>query len=464
MILRQRVIPQFPLKRLDSRFISDNVFLLDEKNHRKWQKIIHDYYLSIAIYRPQYSYTDAVNKVIELGRIPHDYWQRHIMRLMAQGIYFKPSLLAERDIVILDDMPTKLQRRKPQNRKPTSPFDFVLIDPSKWSDFKPLQRFYKHLPPRPYCSTQKDSQALILDKDKAINLGYIQPNHPLYCHCLVFDVDELKGRSAFEAWKEYNLPPPNIIVKNPLADSCHYVYLLAKPIGNAKDKDDRAVKHLDAVYERMRVLLGADASYSGNRMKNPFSHKHDCFVGGAEPYSLQQLADKLDLYTQEYWQERNAERHIEPLEPLKGYLGRNHAIFENVRHVGYRNAHMSHDALFYYLLSECEQYNITHYSDNLLPAHELAQIAQSITKFCKTALRYTEKSNERFSQTQAARVRRANAKGACSKGGQARSATYDYQRRKAHEMHDKGVKIKDIAEQVGVTRKTLRNWGIYARQ
>ena len=57
----------------------------------------------------------------------------------------------------------------------------------------------------------------------------------------------------------------------------------------------------------------------------------------------------------------------------------------------------------------------------------------------------------------------ANAQGANSKGGQARSATYDPKRQQAEQMHKQGVKIKDIAEQLQVTRQTLNNWGIKAR-
>lgn len=359
-----------------------------------------------------------------------------------------------------------------QQRQPVNAYDYVLVNPKQWQQYKPLQRFYDYLPKRPYCSTHKDSEALIFGKEKAIDLPYIQPNHPLYCHCLVFDIDELQGRSAWTAYQEYNLPPPNIIIKNPLKDSCHYVYLLKVPVTNASDMTQRAVRHLDAIYKRMQTLLNADKCYSASRMKNPFNNTHDTYVNGADFYTLEQLADKLDLYTADYWTDINVERvkakklSITALQPNEGYLGRNHAIFDNVRYVGYRNANLTFNQLYKLLLSKCQQYNSTHYSDDPLQYKELTHIAKSITRFCKSSRfgQYSEQSNTKFSKLQAFRANRANAKGANSKGGIARSATYAPKRTQADEMHQHGVKINQICEQLQVTRKTLRNWGIYAKK
>ena len=174
--------PQLPPKRLNQSQIIGNLFLLDDKQFKKYQKIINRFigtkYDTASIY-------DLINKIMSWGLLPNDYHQRHIMRLMAKGVYIKPSILEAHSIVICEGLPQGLQRRKPEKRLPNSPFDFVLIDTSKWQNYPALQRFYDYLPKRPYCSTAKDGEALILDKDKAINLSHIQPNHPLFCHCLV---------------------------------------------------------------------------------------------------------------------------------------------------------------------------------------------------------------------------------------------------------------------------------------
>ena len=219
----------------------------------------------------------------------------------------------------------------------------------------------------------------------------------------------------------------------------------------------------------MRALLSADKSYCGSRMKNPFSTKHDTFVSGAEPYTLEQLADKLDLYTNEYWSEINAERakpklSIEALkraEPSDGYLGRNHAIFENVRFIGYRNSHLTFNELYKLLLRECEQYNTEYYSNDPLQYNHLTHIARSITRFCKSERfgQYSEQSNAKFSKLQAFRANCANAKSqACNKGGRARSAKYDVKRTIANKMADQGYNNTQIALKLGVSRVSVIKW------
>lgn len=122
-------------------------------------------------------------------------------------------------------------------------------------------------------------------------------------------------------------------------------------------------------------------------MKNPFSTKHDTFVSGAALH-FEQLADKLDLYTNNYWSDQCRASQAQVIywslkraEPSDGYLGRNHAIFENVRFIGYRNSHLTFNELYKLLLRECEQYNTEYYSnDTLAQYNHLTHIVRSITK------------------------------------------------------------------------------------
>ena len=135
--------------------------------------------------------------------------------------------------------------------------------------------------------------------------------------------------------------------------------------------------------------------------------------------------------------------------------------------IGYRNSHLTFNELYKLLLRECEQYNTEYYSNDPLPYNHLTHVARSITRFCKSERfgQYSEQSNAKFSKLQAFRANCANAKSqACNKGGQARSAKYDVKRTQANEMFECGFTIKEIIEKVSVTRKTLRNWGIFARQ
>ena len=98
--------------------------------------------------------------------------------------------------------------------------------------------------------------------------------------------------------------------------------------------------------------------------------------------------------------------------------------------------------------------------------NELACICRSIARFCKSG-RFGEHS-ERFIEYQRESGRKgaivANANGACSKGGIARSATYAPKRTQAEQMHSQGVKIAVIVDELKVTRQTLYNWGIKSKK
>ena len=434
------------VKRLDRSRIADNVFLLNEKNHQKWQKIINDYYSR----KPHdFSYDQALTNLIAWGKLPHDYRKRQVLRLLAKGGWLPPHILEQHDITLYDGKPQQIQRLQPQNRQPQSPYDFVCVDVVKWQDYANLQRFYDVLPTRPYCSMAKDGKAVILDKAKAVNLPYIQPNHPIFANCLVFDVDEKQGRSAFTAWQDCNLPPPNLIIKNPLKDSCHYVYFLSAGVA-LTERNDRARRYLLAVYARICEYLNADSSYSGSRMKNPLSRKHDVFVSGADCYTLAQLADKLDL------DETPPQLTKAPKKALEGYIGRNCAIFNYLRHIAYKHAdNMSFDSLMYYLLSLSEQYNNDCFTHNPLPANELGHICNSIARFCKLA-RFG-----RYSANFIEKQRHRGTLGDSSNGGLARSQSYDSTRKRANELRQSGLSIRKIADVLKVSKTSVQKW-IYA--
>ena len=95
----------------------------------------------------------------------------------------------------------------------------------------------------------------------------------------------------------------------------------------------------------------------------------------------------------------------------------------------------------------------------MLP-NEIYHIARSITRYCKSPKfgAYSAKSNEKFSRRQSLRVKRANKKGANSKGGLARSASYDPKRQQAEQMHKQGMKISQIAKALNVHRNSVNNW------
>ena len=95
----------------------------------------------------------------------------------------------------------------------------------------------------------------------------------------------------------------------------------------------------------------------------------------------------------------------------------------------------------------------------MLP-NEIYHIARSITRYCKSPKfgAYSAKSNEKFSRMQSCRVKRANKKGACNKGGLARSANYNDQRTQAQKLRAEGLSIRKIAELLKVSKTSVQKW------
>jgi hypothetical protein len=328
------------------------------------------------------------------------------------------------------------------------------IDPDQWEQIPELIAFYDDLAKKPYCSNERGF-CYPRTKAHAIRHGYIQPNFPDIVKWLVFDIDH---PNALFAYHDLNLPRPQLIEQNPDNGHAHYGYKLTEPVllwGNAGEKP---INYLRGVHKALNKALGGDPSYSGNLIKNPFSPSHNTYITGAKPsYTLDELASYLDL---EY-------ETADPIDPAQNddQYGRNCATFEYTRHKAYPIAQQYTQAqLFKEVLVIALEFNARF--DNPMFENEVRHIAWSIARYCKSGRFgvFSEKSKARFSKRQSLRVKRANKKGACNKGGLARSATYDPKRQQALEMHQQGVKIKDIAEQLQVTRRTLSNWGIKARK
>ena len=198
--------------------------------------------------------------------------------------------------------------------------------------------------------------------------------------------------------------------------------------------------------------MGGDPSYSGNLIKNPFSSSHNTYITGAKPsYTLDELASYLDL---EY-------ETADPIDPAQNddQYGRNCATFEYTRHKAYPIAQQYTQAqLFKEILAIALEFN-AHF-DVPMFENEVRHIAWSIARYCKSGRFgvFSEKSKARFSKRQSLRVKRANKKGACNKGGLARSASYDDQRTQAKEMYQQGMKISQIAKALNVHRNSVNNW------
>ena len=90
-----------------------------------------------------------------------------------------------------------------------------------------------------------------------------------------------------------------------------------------------------------------------------------------------------------------------------------------------------------------------------LPYSEIKATAKSIAKFCwkRDGYHYNE-----FIYRQALKGSKGGKASNSSNGGMARSAKYDHKRSKAIKLRDLSFSTKQIAIELGVSDRTIRNW------
>ncbi|WP_225385788.1 replication initiation protein [Escherichia coli] len=283
-----------------------------------------------------------------------------------------------------------------------------------------LQYFDENLPHRPYHTDDLAFGLRISGKGRALLARYIQQNQPHAQFWLVFDVDR---EGAAIDWSDRNAPAPNITVKNPVNGHAHLLYALNIAVRTAPDASVKALKYAAAVERSLCEKLCADVNYSGLICKNPFHLEWLVMEWREEAYTLDELADYLDLSA-------SARRRVD-----KHYgMGRNCHLFEMTRKWAYRAIRQGWPAFSQWLdavIQRVEMYNAS--LPVPLSPPECRAIGKSIAKYT-----YRKFSPEGFSAVQAARGR---------KGGNANSS---------ENQAIKGQKSKRVA--VATSARTLKPW------
>ncbi|MGL5146805.1 MAG: replication initiation protein, partial [Plesiomonas shigelloides] len=185
-----------------------------------------------------------------------------------------------------------------------------------------LTLFNDRLPHKPYFSDDLQFGVRIAGKERALLAKYIQFNQPHAMYWLCFDVD--RAGAAID-WADLGAPAPTLTIKNPENGHAHLLYALHTAVRTAPDGRAAPLKYAAAIENALRKKLGADAGYSGLICKNP-NHLHwQITVWQSELYTLDWLADYLDLGAAN-------DREI-----LPDYgLGRNCTLFDKTRKWAYR--------------------------------------------------------------------------------------------------------------------------------
>lgn len=306
------------------------------------------------------------------------------------------------------------------------------------------ESFYDSLPKRPYATDDFDYGVQIHSKKIAIKKKHLSLNHKYITQWVTFDIDR-NGAVADLLYDTTGVQTPNLVVENPANGHAHFLYKLQTPVYRSENASTKPINYLTAIYSEMRGLLGADTAYTGLISKNPMHESWRTQELRIEPYSLADLARNLDLDA--------TVAHAAKISVDEAYYeGRNVKLFNELREWSYVAVRDFRGKTYEQWLQACIDYGmqLNHMLTHRLGYGEIKQISKSVSKFAW-------KNDGYCYQEFIDRQTRLGKLGA-SKGGTARSASYEPKREQAVALFADGVKKKDIALELGVSDRTIRSW------
>ena len=313
------------------------------------------------------------------------------------------------------------------------------VDTQQWEEVPLLAELYHNLPTTLRCSTVKNSTLFRKKTDRVNFYAYVGYNPPNTTRYIVIDLDY---KHAISAYYDYNAPLPQFIVKNPKNGHCHYIYQLKDPVTFYGKSRSAPIRLLTATEQALTALLGGDKGFTGYLAKNALNSAHETYITGVKPYSLSELSSHLDL--------ERIENLNEPMNDCT--YGRNSGTFDAVRVQAYKVAgKLNYTQLYNDCLMLAERHNSQY--DVPMGLNEVKCIARSIARYC-TSQAYKRS----LSELQAFKGAKGGKASNSSAGGKARSAKYAKSRERASQMHKDGISKTKIAENLGVSRRTVINW------
>ncbi|WP_299310837.1 replication initiation protein [uncultured Halomonas sp.] len=302
-----------------------------------------------------------------------------------------------------------------------------------------LELFRRHLPRKPYHTDDLASGIYIAGRDRAAQSRYIQPNGPTQLRWLLYDVD--RPGAALD-WSERNAPPPTITAMNHANGHAHLLYLLEEPVCKSEAARPEPLRYAAAVDCALREKLDADQGYSGLIVKNPL--RRDVWAVGlweVAPYSLGDLDSWLDL-----------NKYKDRRRNLPDYgLGRNCTLFNRVSKWARRAIRQGWPELDRWMVAvhtNAEGQNLKF--DTPLPPNEVKHIARSVAKW--THRHMTPAGFEAYvARTHTPEIQ---AQRGARKGAKRREELMP----KVLELVGQGKSQREIAEALGIPRKTIGDW------
>ena len=216
---------------------------------------------------------------------------------------------------------------------------------------------------------------------------------------LNFDLD-FEG-AAF-AWEKAGLPPPSVVIDNPVNGHAHLMYGLQTPIVKSMAAREGPILFARAIRSAYSIKLRADPGYTGLIVKNPF-HNHWRTQWANKLYDLGELAEYVTL------PKCLPNREIDNIQ-----LGRNCTLFEQLRQYSYdwirkfKQTEGDFAGWQKIILAQAETLNLF---DPPLTYSEIKSVANSVAKWV-----WKNFSPEKFSAIQSERGKR---------GGRPKTTTID---------------------------------------
>lgn len=200
-------------------------------------------------------------------------------------------------------------------------------------------------------------------------MQYIQGNQPCMLHYFFFDIDR---SDAVMAWHDANLPMPYWTAQTQKNGHAHICYKLEIPLCTSEFGSQKAIAYASKVQAGLASKLGADVGYSHLITKNPFHKDWRVTFWSEQAYTLDYLADFVDLPTK-----------LNKKQEVLG-LGRNCAMFDTVRKWAYKAVRGHRGSTFDVWLGEVLKMAINANGAFIepLPYSEVKATAKSIARYC----------------------------------------------------------------------------------
>ena len=297
---------------------------------------------------------------------------------------------------------------------------------SEIGDVKLLQ---EKLPKKPYCSNDLKKGLLIRPRNFALTQKYIELNPVHQKMFITFDIDY---RFSWLDLRDYlRLPMPMWVVRNKKNGHAHLIYALSKPVYTTSAAHFWPLKFLSEIERAYREKLEADPMYSGLISKNPWSDFWEISWECRWMYALDRLADAVILCPK-------STKH--PREEVTG-LGRNCAIFENVRIWSYREVRRFwkkglrewQNAVEHRCLEENTKFTVP------LGKSEIRQIAKSISRWT-----WRRMTPERFSDWQRSNI--------------AKRWAEESKKELGIKLLEGGMTPLEVSQELGASLRTCERW------